>query len=166
MKKTISLLLAFIMCLSAFSIVSFANEDVERTVTSVELHNVRYYAAVKKEEKIPDAVFYVNFVAYFDDGTSAEYDSKKGWSDATITSEVSWYVQPEADENFGDQQNLYITIDGEDFWAGYVNVEVNTWKAIFRTVVTWSWLTPELIEKTSMFFLSIVEWFVALFAVM
>lgn len=163
MKKTISLLLALIMCFSVFSIMSFANEDVERTITSVELHNVRYYASVKNEEKIPDAVFYVNFVAYFDDGTSAEYDSKKGWSDATITSEVSWYVQPETDENFGDQQSLYITIDGEDFWAGYVNVEVSAWKAIFRVIVTWSWLTPDLIKKTSLFFLNIINWFATLF---
>lgn len=164
MKKILSLILALVMCLSTFPIVSSANEETERTVTSVELHNVRYYAAVKNEEKIPDAVFYVKFVAYFDDGTSAEYDSKKGWSDVTITSEVSWYIQPEDDENFGDQQSLYITIDGEDFWAGYVNVEVNAWRAIFRTVVTWSWLTPDVFEKTSMFFLNIINWFISLFS--
>lgn len=155
MKKLISLALAFIMCFSVCSVSVFATEDVttevetEETtheVTSVELHNVKYYAAVKTAEEIADAAFFVDFVAYFDNGTSVAYNSKEGWAGEIITAEVSWYIQPETDENFDDQQSLYIVINGEEYWAGYTHVEVDQCKAIFRSVVTWDWITPEVID--------------------
>ena len=145
MKKIISLILIFALCLSTFTFAVSAEEAESRTITSVELHNMKYYAAVKTEEEVRDAVFYVNFVAQYDDGTTAQYTSDDGWDDPTVTAEVSWYVQPENEENFGAQQSLYITIDGQDYWAGYVNVEVNAFKALFRTIVTWDWVTPEVV---------------------
>ena len=145
MKKLISLILIFTLCLSTFAIAASAEEAESRTITSIELHNMKYYAAVKSEEDVKDAVFYVNFVAQYDDGTTAQYMSDDGWDDPTVTAEVSWYVQPEDEENFGAQQSLYITIDGQDYWAGYVNVEVNAFKALFRTIVTWDWVTPEVV---------------------
>ena len=155
MKKLISLALAFIMCFSVCSVSVFATEDVttevetEETtheVTSVELHNVKYYAAVKTAEEIAGAAFHIDFVAYFDDGTSVAYNSKDGWADEAVTAEVSWYIQPETDENFGDQQSLYVVIDGESYWAGYTHVEIDQCKALFRTIVTWDWVTPEVVE--------------------
>lgn len=147
MKKLISLALALIMCFSVFSVaVSAAEETTIREVTSVELHNVKYYAAVKTAEEIAGAAFYVNFVAYFDDGTSVAYNSEDGWADPSVTATVSWYIQPETDENFGDQQSLYVVIDGEEYWAGYTHVEVDQWKALFRSVVTLDWVIPEVIE--------------------
>ena len=145
MKKALSLVLTVFLSLSAFKIVSSAEVTEPRTITSIELHNMKYYAAVKTEEEIRDAVFYVNFVAQYDDGTTAQYTSEDGWNDPTVTAEVSWYVQPEDEENYGTQQSLYITIDGQDYWAGYVNVEVNAFKALFRTIVTWDWVTPEVV---------------------
>lgn len=145
MKKLVSLILIFALCLSTFAIAASAEEAQSRTITSIELHNMKYYAAVKTEEEVRDAVFYVNFVAQYDDGTTAQYTSEDGWNDPTVTAEVSWYVQPEDEENFGAQQSLYITIDGQDYWAGYVNVEVNAFKALFRTIVTWDWVTPEVV---------------------
>lgn len=149
MKKIISLILIFALCLSTFAFAVSAEEAESRTITSIELHNVKYYAAVRTDEDVRDAAFFIDFVAHFDDGTTAQYNSKNGWDDETVTADVSWYVQPEDDENFGSQQSLYITIDGQDYWAGYVKVEVNKWKALFRTVVTWSWVTPEVIETAS-----------------
>lgn len=142
----VSLILAFALCLSTFAIAASAEEAESRTIISVELHNVKYYAAVRTNEDVKDAAFFIDFVAHFDDGTTAQYNSKNGWNDETVTAEVSWYVQPEDDENFGSQQSLYVTIDGQDFWAGYVKVEVNKWKSLLRTIVTWDWVTPEVIE--------------------
>lgn len=150
MKKIISLILAVSLCFSMFAIAASAEgEEAGRMITSIELHNVKYYQAVKSSDEIAGAAFFVDFVAYFDDGTTAEYNSDKGWNDETVTSDVSWYIKPENEENYGDQQSLYVTVDGEEYWAGYVKVEVNKWKALFRTVVTWSWVTPEVIETAS-----------------
>ena len=146
MKKIISLILIFALCFSTFAVAASAEESESRTITSIELHNVKYYAAVRTNEDVRDAAFFIDFVAHFDDGTTAEYNSKNGWDDETVTADVSWYVQPEDDENFGSQQSLYVTIDGQDFWAGYVKVEVNKWKALLRTIVTWDWVTPEVVE--------------------
>lgn len=146
MKKLISLALTLIMCLSVFSVAVSAAEETTREIASIELHTVKYYAAVKTAEEIADAAFFVDFVASFDDGTTVAYNSKDGWADESITAEVSWHIQPETDENFGDQQSLYIAIDGEEYWAGYTHVEVDQCKAIFRSVVTWDWVTPEVIE--------------------
>ncbi len=152
MKKLISIILAISLCFSMFAIAASAEgEEVGRMITSIELHNVKYYQAVKTADKIADAAFFIDFVAYFDDGTTAEYNSKKGWNDPTVTSDVSWYIKPESEENFGDQQSLYVVVDGEEYWAGYVNVEVNKWKAIFRVVVTWDWVAPAVV-KTANFF--------------
>ena len=145
MKKFISLTLILSLCLSTSVIAASAEDTEAKAITSIELHNMKYYAAVKTEEDVRDAVFYVNFVAQYDDGTTAQYTSDDGWDDPTVTAEASWYVQPEDEENFGAQQSLYITIDGQDYWAGYVNVEVNAFKALFRTIVTWDWVTPEVV---------------------
>ena len=149
MKKLISIILAISLCFSMFAITASAEEAESRTITSIELHNVKYYAAVRTNEDVRDAAFFIDFVAHFDDGTTAQYNSKNGWDDETVTADVSWYVQPEDDENFGSQQSLYVTIDGQDYWAGYVKVEVNKWKALFRTIVTWDWVTPEVVETAS-----------------
>lgn len=150
MKKLISLILIFALCFSTLAVAASAEgEEIGKSITSVELHNVKYYAAVRAEEEVKDAAFFIDFVAYFDDGTTAEYNSKNGWDDETVTAEVSWYIQPEEDDNFGSQQSLYVTIDGRDFWAGYTKVEVNKWKALLRTIVTWDWVTPEVIETAS-----------------
>lgn len=146
MKKFFSLALALIMCLSVFSVAVSATEETTHEIASIELHTVKYYAAVKTAEEIADAAFFVDFVASFDDGTTVAYNSKDGWADPSVTAEVSWYIQPETDENFGDQQSLYLIIDGEEYWAGYTHVEVDQWKALFRSVVTWDWVTPEVIE--------------------
>ena len=69
------------------------------------------------------------------------YDSDYGWDDETVTSEVTWYIRPEVDENYGSQQSLYVTIDGADFWAGYVDVQIDPVKAVLRNVITWDWMT-------------------------
>lgn len=145
MKRIIALLIVLALGIATISFATSAEDVLSKTITSIELHNMKYYAAVKTEENVKDAVFYVNFVAQYDDGTTAQYTSEDGWNDPTVTAEVSWYVQPEDEENFGAQQSLYITIDGQDYWTGYVNVEVNAFKALFRTVVTWDWVTPEVV---------------------
>lgn len=153
MKKLISLTLALIMCLSVFSVAAFATEANTRNIASIELHTVKYYEAVHKESEIASAALYVNFLVYYTDGTTALYDSKKGWDDAAVTSEVSWYIKPENDENYGGQQSLYIAIDGVDYWAGYVDVEVNSFKALMRNIITWDWMTcEEKIEATHWLF--------------
>lgn len=150
-QKLIPLILVLSLCFSTLAIFAFAEgEDEGRMITSIELHNVKYYQAVKTADKIADAAFYIDFAAYFDDGSTAHYNSKKGWDDPTVTSDVSWYIKPESEENFGDQQSLYVVIDGEEYWAGYVNVEVDKWKAVFRVVVTWDWVAPA-VEKTADF---------------
>lgn len=131
------------LCLSTFAFAVSAEEAQSRTITSVELHNVKYYAAVRTNEDVRDAALFIDFVAHFDDGTTAQYDSKDGWSDKTITADVSWYIKPENDENYGAQQSLYVTIDGVDYWAGYTHVEVNKFKAFMRNVITWDWMTGE-----------------------
>ncbi len=143
MKKLISLTLVLIMCFSAFSAVAFAAEDPTREIASIELHKVKYYEAVYNESQIRSAALYVNFLVYFKDGSTAKYDSKDGWSDKTITADVSWYIKPENDENYGAQQSLYVTIGGVDYWAGYTHVEVNKFKAFMRNVITWDWMTCE-----------------------
>ena len=143
MKKFISLTLALIMCLSVFSVAAFAAEEITRNIASIELHTVKYYEAVHNEAEIASAALYVNFLVYYTDGTTALYDSKEGWDEPTVTSEVTWYIKPENDENYGGQQSLYITIDGVDYWAGYVDVEVNSFKALMRNIITWDWMTCE-----------------------
>lgn len=163
MKKLISLTLALIMCLSVFSVAAFATEVNTRNIASVELHTVKYYEAVHKESEIASAALYVNFLVYYTDGTTALYDSKKGWDDATVTSEVSWYIKPETDENYGGQQSLYITVDGTDYWACYVDVEVDSVKATFRNIITWDWMTPEeKVEATHWLFKLLKSIFAAL----
>ncbi|MBR2410785.1 MAG: hypothetical protein IKB08_03575 [Clostridia bacterium] len=143
MKKFISLTLALVMCLSVFSAVAFAAEGNVRGIASIELRTAKYYEAVHNEEEIASAAVYVKFLVNYTDGTTALYDSDEGWSDPAVTSEVSWYIKPETDENYGAQQSLYITIDGVDYWAGYVDVEVDSLKATLRNIITWDWLQDE-----------------------
>lgn len=143
MKKLISLTLALIMCLSVFSVAAFATEENTRNIASIELHTVKYYEAVYNEAEIASAALYVNFLVYYTDGTTALYDSDDGWDDPTVTSEVTWYIKPEVDENYGGQQSLYITIDGVDYWAGYVDVQIDAVKAALRNIITWDWMTCE-----------------------
>ncbi len=153
MKKLISLTLALIMCLSVFSLAAFAAEENTRNIASIELHTVKYYEAVHNEAEIASAALYVNFLVYYTDGATVLYDSKNGWDDVTVTSEVSWYIKPENDENYGGQQSLYITIDGVDYWAGYVDIEVNTFKALMRNIITWDWMAcEEKVEATHWLF--------------
>lgn len=153
MKKLISLTLALIMCLSVFSVAAFATEENTRNIASIELHTVKYYEAVHNEAEIASAALYVNFLVYYTDGTTALYDSDDGWDNAEIISEVTWYIKPEVDENYGAQQSLYITIDGVDYWAGYTHVEVNKFKATLRNIITWDWMTcEEKIEATHWLF--------------
>lgn len=153
MKKLISLTLALVMCLSVFSVAAFAAEENTRNIASIELHTVKYYEAVHNEAEIASAALYVNFLVYYIDGITAVYDSKDGWDNAEITSEVTWYIKPEVDENYGGQQSLYITVDGVDYWAGYVDVEVNSFKATLRNIITWDWMTcEEKIEATHWLF--------------
>ena len=135
MKKVISFTLAFILCLSFFSVASFASEEMNCEIASISLTRAEYYEAVETEEQIRDSVTYVEFTATMLDGTEINYNSKDGWSNGA-TYQVSAYIQNETDEDFGTQQSLYITIDGQDFWAGYTEVEVNCYKAILRRVVT------------------------------
>lgn len=144
MKKLSSIFLALILCISAIGVTAFAAENKE--ITSIELQTAKYYSAVKTDTEIENAAFFVDFIAYYSDGTSAEYNSTHGWSDESITSEVSWRIAP--DENLGDQQNLFITVDGEEYWAGYVKVEVNKAKAILRTIVTLDGTTIKAAEFT------------------
>ena len=141
MKKLISLTLALIMCLSVFSVAAFATEENTRNIASIELHKVKYYEAVYNEAEIASAALYVNFLVYYTDGTTAVHDSAFGWEDPTVTSEVTWYLKPENDENYGSQQSLYVTIDGVDYWAGYVNVQIDPVKAALRNIITWDWMT-------------------------
>ncbi len=143
MKKLISLTLALIMCLSVFSVAAFATEENTRNIASIELHKVKYYEAVYNEAEISSAALYVNFLVYYTDGTTALYDSDEGWDNSEITSEVSWYIKPEVDENYGGQQSLYVTIDGVDYWAGYVDVQIDPVKAALRNIITWDWMTCE-----------------------
>lgn len=154
MKKLTSLILAVLLCMSCFTLIGSAVDEAKaKTVTNVELHTVKYYEAVHNEAEIASAALYVNFLVYYTDGTTALYDSKDGWDDATVTSEVTWYIKPEVDENFGAQQSLYVTIDGVDYWAGYVDVEVNSFKATLRNIITWDWMTcEEKIEATHWLF--------------
>lgn len=158
MKKLISLTLALIMCLSVFSVAAFATEENTRNIASVELHVVQYYEAVKTESEISSAAIYVNFLVYYTDGTTALYDSKMGWDDPTVTSEVTWYIKPEVDENYGGQQSLYVNIDGVDYWAGYTHVEVDKFKAILRNIVTWDWMTPEEKIESAHWLLGFLTW--------
>ena len=144
MKKILSIFLALILCISAIGVTAFAAENKE--ITSIELQTAKYYSAVKVDTEIENAAFFVDFIAYYNDGTSAEYDSTHGWSDESITSEVSWRIV--TDESLGDQQNLFITVDGEEYWAGYVKVEVNKAKAILRTIVTLDGTTIKAAEFT------------------
>lgn len=144
MKKLLSIFLSLILCISAIGVAAFAAENKE--ITSIELQTAKYYSAVKTDDEIENAAFFVDFIAYYSDGTSAEYDSTHGWNDENITSEVSWRIAP--DENLGDQQNLFITVDGEEYWAGYVKVEVNKAKAILRTIVTLDGTTIKAAEFT------------------
>ena len=88
MKKLISLTLALVMCLSVFSVAAFAAEENTRNIASIELHTVKYYEAVHNEAEIASAALYVNFLVYYIDGITAVYDSKDGWDNAEITSEV------------------------------------------------------------------------------
>lgn len=143
MKKLISLTLALIMCFSVFSVAAFATEENTRNIASIELHTVKYYEAVYNEAEIASAALYVNFLVYYTDGSTAIYDSDDGWDDPTVTSEVTWYIKPEADENYGGQQSLYVTIDGTDYWAGYVDVHIDPVKAALRNIITWDWMTCE-----------------------
>lgn len=154
MKKLTSLILAVLLCMSCFTLIGSAVDEAKaKTVTNVELHTVKYYEAVHNEAEIASAALYVNFLVYYTDGTTALYDSKKGWDNAEITSEVTWYIACENDENFGAQQSLYVTIDGVDYWAGYVDVEVNSFKATLRNIITWDWMTcEEKIEATHWLF--------------
>ena len=69
--------------------------------------------------------------------------NSKFYVDPTVTSEVTWYIKPEVDENYGAQQSLYITIDGVDYWAGYVDVQIDPVKAVLRNIITWDWMTCE-----------------------
>lgn len=140
MKKFISFTLALLFCVASFSILAFAN-DAE--VTSVTLHEAKYYEAVKTVNEIKDAVIYVDFEATFSDGTIANYNTKNGWSDDDITAKVTWTVKEENDKNFGYQQSLYVTIDGKEYWLGYVNIEVNKFKAIMRNIITLNGATCE-----------------------
>lgn len=144
MKRLISISLTLILCISAIGVTAFAAENKEST--SIELQTAKYYSAVKTDTEIENAAFFVDFIAYYSDGTSAEYDSTHGWSDESITSEVSWRIVP--DESLGDQQNLFITVDGEEYWVGYVKVEVNKAKAILRTIVTLDGTTIKAAEFT------------------
>lgn len=144
MKRLISVSLTLILCISAIGVTAFAAENKE--ITSIELQTAKYYSAVKTDTEIENAAFFVDFIAYYSDGTSAEYDSTHGWSDENIISEVSWRIV--YDENLGDQQNLFITVDGEEYWAGYVKVEVNKAKAILRTIVTLDGTTIKAAEFT------------------
>ncbi len=135
MKKTISFMLLFGLCISLFSAVSFASEETNCEVVSISLTRAEYYEAVETEEQIRDSVTYVEFTATMSDGTEINYNSEDGWSNGA-TYQVSACIQSETDEDFGIQQSLYVTIDGQDFWAGYTEVEVNCYKAILRRVVT------------------------------
>lgn len=143
MKKLLSLFLAILMCLPILSTAVFAEDASARKIATVELHTVKYYEAVRKESDISSAAIYVNFLVYYTDGSSATFDSKNGWDDPTVTDDVSWHISSEYDENYGSQQSLYVTIGGTDYWAGYVNVEVNAFKAIMRNIITWDWMTCE-----------------------
>lgn len=140
MKKLISLTLALIICLTSFSVLAFA-ADTE--VTGVVLNEAKYYEAVKTADEIKDAVIYVDFEATFNNGTKANYNTKDGWDDESVTAEVAWTVKEENDENFGYQQSLYVTIDGTEHWLGYVNVEVNKFKAVMRNIITLNGATCE-----------------------
>ena len=104
MKRLISIFLTLILCISAIGITAFAAESKE--ITSIELQIAKYDSAVKTDAEIENAAFFVDFIAYYSDGTSAEYDSTHGWSDESITSEVSWRIAP--DESLGYRQNLFI----------------------------------------------------------
>ena len=144
MKKLTSLILAVLLCMSCFTLIGSAVDEAKaKTVTNVELHTVKYYEAVHNEAEIASAALYVNFLVYYTDGTTALYDSDDGWDDPTVTSEVTWYIKPEVDENYGAQQSLYITIDGVDYWAGYVDVQIDPVKAVLRNIITWDWMTCE-----------------------
>ena len=135
MKKTISFMLLFGLCISLFPVLSFASEETNCEVVSISLTRAEYYEAVETEEQIRNSVTYVEFTATMSDGTEINYNSEDGWSNGAAY-QVSAYIQNETDEDFGTQQSLYITIDGQDFWAGYTEVEVNRYKAIFRRIVT------------------------------
>ena len=104
MKRLISIFLTLILCISAIGITAFAAESKE--ITSIELQIAKYYSAVKTDAEIENAAFFVDFIAYYSDGTSAEYDSTHGWSDESIPSEVSWRIAP--DESLGYRQNFFI----------------------------------------------------------
>jgi hypothetical protein len=166
MKKLISFILIFAICFSTPAVIASAEEVVNKEITSIELQTAKYYSAVKTDAEIENATFFVDFIAYYSDGTSAEYDSTHGWSDESITSEVSWRIAP--DESLGDQQILFITVNGEEYWAGYVKVEVNKAKAIFRTIVTLDGTTIKAAESTHIFledfFLKLKNMLLAFFA--
>lgn len=131
------------MVFSAQTIV-LAEETV--SVVSISLVKSEYYEAIEVEEKVRDSVKYVEFTATMSDGTEINYNSEDGWSNGA-TYQVSAYIQNETDEDFGVQQSLYITIDGQDFWAGYTEVEVNCYKAILRRVVTLDGRSEEIKDR-------------------
>ncbi len=165
-KKLITFILTIALCFSAFVITTLAKDVENKEIASIELQTAKYYSAVKTDTEIENAAFFVDFIAYYSDGTSAEYDSTHGWSDGSITSEVSWRIVP--DESLGNQQNLFIAVDGEEFWTGYVKVEVNKAKAIFRTIVTLDGTTIKAAESTHIFledfFLKLKNMLLAFFA--
>lgn len=130
MKKVI-VFFTNIVLFTVFCLTSFAVSEVK----SISLLSATYYEAVETEEQIHDAVVSVSFTATLSDGTELTYSTKDGWSNGA-NYEVSAYIQNETDENFGEQQSLYIVIDGQEFWAGYTNVEVNQAKALLRQIVT------------------------------
>lgn len=135
MKKLVLTIISLVLCLYVFSVASFASEETNFEVVSISLIRAEYYEAVETEEQIRDSVTYVEFTATMSDGTEINYNSEDGWSNGAAY-QVSAYIQNETDEDFGAQQSLYITIDGQDFWAGYTEVEVNRYKAIFHRVAT------------------------------
>lgn len=147
MKKIISVFLVAIIGASLFNLASYA-EDVY--ISDIQLIKAEYYEAVKTEEQIRDSVVYVEFTATLSDGSEVSYNTTDDWSNGAEY-EVNAYIQNEVDEDYGEQQSLYIVIDGQEFWAGYTNVEVNKFKAIFRIIVTWEWVKP-IVAKTTDFF--------------
>lgn len=135
-KKILAIILAFVLCSHCIPVATFASYNEDNVyVVFVELQRAKYYETVETEEQIRDSVTYVEFTATMSDGTEINYNSEDGWSNGA-TYQVSAYIQNETDEDFGALQSLYITIDGQDFWAGYTEVEVNRYKAIFRRIAT------------------------------
>lgn len=132
MKKIILYIMITVLCFTSFLVVANAENQY---IAEIELTGAEYYEAVETEEQIRDSVTYVEFTATMLDGTEISYNSEDGWSNGA-TYQVSAYIQNKTDEDFGAQQSLYITIDGQDFWAGYTEVEVDRYKAIFRRVAT------------------------------